>query len=1035
MLDMAPDIAALIRTDVSNFDGLLTASETLVQSALERIDDRALDKTGDTMTGALSITHATAASLTLEAAASPWTTSINLKFNGTLGAIFHGSRVLEQFTYGSNGYYGNQFIITTQANATKDHGHGGATDPHFYLHSDGDPTVDGTEYLEWYHDGTNGVHNAATGHHQFTSAGSAVASFDNAGGVSVVRIIGNAASASDIYFGDGDDEDVGRIRYTHGSDNEFVFTTNAGDRMWLSSDGKLGLGTATMPHDATGAGMLFLDGPQNSVDGPHIQLTVATGKYPVVQIAAGNYDSAWYYFDAYWDGVNAKSSSTSGNFGIQKSSGVLSIKSDFGVAVGTGVTWDDRLNFSSTETVFNEEGLDLDFRVESDDDTHIFFVDAANDRIGISTNAPAYLLHGIRAADMATASISNGYIFETDYDADNGTTVDYGTTAGVLDRIDTGTGVSWSSVSLYGLASSFILSGTGTLDTYNQIVASGTMYDGTITALNAFRVTKPFDAGTGVITTMYGLRIDSLQTAGLITNAYGIYQIGTSDLNYLAGATQFGPTASYSGTTKWSAGYSAAETSGVEYPVLFYQTDATTLTGHKTINGVTVDTRWTGDENGSNYTQQSFIATSKIVDVDFYFARGVSADATVSGTSAISGTYAVGTRAYAYLTNSNAGSSIANAIGLQAQIDGGFAGTVTNAKGVEATVSLGTTRYGFNAIINTGTPTTAYGYRVQDMVGTTCHAFYVATMSGATNWGYYNNSTVNNFMGTTTSKTMWRDTNQWISSDAADKLTMNAATTLSYTIGGTERLRLGSAESVFNEFDNDIDFRVESVNQTHMLFVDAGNDRVGIGTNAPQRPLHVIDTTGGGNPIAQFEYASGQAYIEITANAASSGGIYFGDAADTNIGAIWYNNADDSLNFRTNNTGARFNMNSAGAFSFGSGSTSHSLGADGDGFFSGKLEVDGIAYFDADLTLADASDLVLGTTTGTKFGTSTSQKLAFFNSTPIVQPSSTGETTGFTAGSGTGVNDDSTFTGNVGSTAYRISDIVKHLKNLGLIAA
>lgn len=60
--------------------------------------------------------------------------------------------------------------------------------------------------------------------------------------------------------------------------------------------------------------------------------------------------------------------------------------------------------------------------------------------------------------------------------------------------------------------------------------------------------------------------------------------------------------------------------------------------------------------------------------------------------------------------------------------------------------------------------------------------------------------------------------------------------------------------------------------------------------------------------------------------------------------------------------------------------------------------------------------------------------LGFFAVTPVAQPSSTGETLGFTAGSGTGVNDDSTFTGNVGSTAYRISDLVKHFKNLGLIA-
>jgi hypothetical protein len=61
--------------------------------------------------------------------------------------------------------------------------------------------------------------------------------------------------------------------------------------------------------------------------------------------------------------------------------------------------------------------------------------------------------------------------------------------------------------------------------------------------------------------------------------------------------------------------------------------------------------------------------------------------------------------------------------------------------------------------------------------------------------------------------------------------------------------------------------------------------------------------------------------------------------------------------------------------------------------------------------------------------------IGFFGATPVAQPSGTGETTGFTAGTGTGVNDDSTFTGNVGSTAYRISDIVKHLKNLGLIAS
>ena len=40
------------------------------------------------------------------------------------------------------------------------------------------------------------------------------------------------------------------------------------------------------------------------------------------------------------------------------------------------------------------------------------------------------------------------------------------------------------------------------------------------------------------------------------------------------------------------------------------------------------------------------------------------------------------------------------------------------------------------------------------------------------------------------------------------------------------------------------------------------------------------------------------------------------------------------------------------------------------------------------VTLSDVN-LLLGTTTGTKIGTATSQKLAFYNSTPIIQPVNT----------------------------------------------
>lgn len=42
--------------------------------------------------------------------------------------------------------------------------------------------------------------------------------------------------------------------------------------------------------------------------------------------------------------------------------------------------------------VFNERGLDIDFRVEGDTDVNLLQVDAGNDRVGISTSAPATTL-------------------------------------------------------------------------------------------------------------------------------------------------------------------------------------------------------------------------------------------------------------------------------------------------------------------------------------------------------------------------------------------------------------------------------------------------------------------------------------------------------------------------------------------------------------------------------------------------------------------------------------------------------------------
>jgi len=97
-------------------------------------------------------------------------------------------------------------------------------------------------------------------------------------------------------------------------------------------------------------------------------------------------------------------------------------------------------------------------------------------------------------------------------------------------------------------------------------------------------------------------------------------------------------------------------------------------------------------------------------------------------------------------------------------------------------------------------------------------------------------------------------------------------------------------------------------------------------------------------------------------------------------------------------------------------------------------------YFDSDagtsyIILQEAQHINTGTTTGTKIGTATTQKIGFWNATPVVQFSTTGTTTGFTAGAGTAAKSDSTYTGNSGTKAYTVGDIVLALKTCGIMAA
>ena len=83
--------------------------------------------------------------------------------------------------------------------------------------------------------------------------------------------------------------------------------------------------------------------------------------------------------------------------------------------------------------------------------------------------------------------------------------------------------------------------------------------------------------------------------------------------------------------------------------------------------------------------------------------------------------------------------------------------------------------------------------------------------------------------------------------------------------GGTNlsylQLKAGTG-SVFNEDSNDVDFRVESDSNSHMLFVDAGNNRVGINESSPDNALHI--NGGSDNTVLKVESTDTAVNIELT---------------------------------------------------------------------------------------------------------------------------------------------------------------------------
>jgi len=163
-------------------------------------------------------------------------------------------------------------------------------------------------------------------------------------GITILSSNDVAFSRGSIYFADSAADSVGRIEYNHGTSDTDVmkFFTNTTEAMRITSAGRVGIGTTS----------------------PTNELMVAGGTDTRITID-GSSSSGLYITDSGASGVTIRNT----NDGDLEFLGV-----------------------SGKSFVFNQASVNTDFRIESDANANMFFVDASTNRVGIGTNSPSSLL-------------------------------------------------------------------------------------------------------------------------------------------------------------------------------------------------------------------------------------------------------------------------------------------------------------------------------------------------------------------------------------------------------------------------------------------------------------------------------------------------------------------------------------------------------------------------------------------------------------------------------------------------------------------
>ena len=591
---------------------------------------------------------------------------------------------------------------------------------------------------------------------------------------------------------------------------------------------------------------------------------------------------------------------------------------------------------TANQVVVNEDGQDCDFRVESDTNDHMLFVDAATNEVGIGTSTPGATLDVIRGntTNAGTAQFrGTTHTTHINYGTDEHTYIRGGKSGAFVTINNNHNGdvhlVNGGGSVGIGTASpvSKLQVGAGTSNSYST-VAQLSGDSGGASVLSALSLVNSRTAATG-----NGVAID------------------------FHTASNYSPTARIATVTTGAGGVANADLRFYTYNSALTQQMVLDRAGNLGI-GTTSPTR----DLHIGTTASTSTATPKGMSLGGTYSNsaGSNPKLEVWGNGSAYMGFGVSSNTLEYLLSQTSYKHVFYAAGspLMTILGTGNVGIGTTSPSENLHIS--------SAISDVLVESTTAGNASRYMLKTTSREWRLGTHSGMSDnfWIYDVNTATYPFVINTNGNVGIGTTNpvynlDIVGSGGADDRVFLRVKSNASSGDGDAILYLDSA--LFGE--SDIDFmhdgslnwrirtgdaagstntnlNIQNASANNVLTLEQ-NGFVGVGTNNPERNLHVFKGESSGaaansDSTLVLENSS-HTYVQFLTPTTSESGLLFGDS-DNDRGALTYNHSTDSMNFRIA-ANTRMFINSSGSVGMGTTSPATQLDVSGATTLRGEVRV------------------------------------------------------------------------------------------------